>query len=98
MINAIYLYRFGAWLKSNKIPILPKLFELIIFLLFNSKISTNAKIGKGTYFAYGGIGCVIHERSVIGANVVIGTNITIGGRSGHYDVPTIGNNVYIATE
>ena len=39
----------------------------------------------------------MHARCKIGDNVDIGTNVTIGGRSGHYVVPVIGNNVYIAT-
>lgn len=28
---------------------------------------------------------------------MIGTNVTIGGRSGHYEVPSIGNHVEICT-
>lgn len=28
---------------------------------------------------------------------MIGPNVTIGGRSGHYEVPIIGNNVEIST-
>ena len=28
---------------------------------------------------------------------MIGTNVTIGGRSGHFEVPIIGDNVFIAT-
>jgi serine O-acetyltransferase len=76
---------------------LPKIIELIIFLLYNSKIPSSCAIGKGTLLSYGGIGVVLHARCKVGNNVDIGTNVTIGGRSGHYDVPIIGNNVYIAT-
>lgn len=38
---------------------------------------------------------VIHARAEIGARCIIGQNTTIGGRSGHYPVPKIGNNVEI---
>lgn len=38
---------------------------------------------------------VIHARAVIGSNVKIGQNVTIGGRSGHYDVPRIEDHVEI---
>ena len=51
--------------------------------------------GGGTKFGYGGIGVVIHSRAVIGRNCIIGTNTTIGGKSGWYEVPVIGDNVEI---
>lgn len=46
-------------------------------------------------FSHGGMATVINGRCVIGNNVVIGTCVTIGG--GRNGVPTIGDNVYIAT-
>ena len=49
----------------------------------------------GTKFAYGGIALVIHSRAIIGKNCIVGQCVTIGGRSRHYDVPKIGDNVYI---
>lgn len=97
MFNAVHFYRLGHQLFLWRIPLLPKLIELIIFLLYNSKIPTSCEIGKGSFFSYGGIGVVLHARCRIGKNVDIGTNVTIGGRSGNYEVPIIGNNVYIAT-
>jgi serine O-acetyltransferase len=54
-------------------------------------------LGRGTRFAYGGIGVVIHKKAIIGMECLIGTNVTVGGRSGFPEVPVIGNNVYIAT-
>lgn len=65
------------------------------YILFNSSVPASCKIGKGTKFGYGGIGVVIHARAEIGDNCLIGQNTTIGGRSGHYEVPKIGNNVEI---
>lgn len=50
---------------------------------------------KGTKFAYGGIGVVIHARAVVGRNCMIGQGVTIGGKSGWYEVPVIGDNVEI---
>ena len=97
MVNAISFYRIGRWFYLRKIPLMPKLIDLIIFLTYNSRIPIDAEIGKGSFFAYGGIGCVIHKRSVLGKNNCIGTNVTIGGRSNHKEVPKIGDNVYIAT-
>ena len=95
MINAIVLYRIERWLYLRKIPLLPRLIKAFIFVIYNSSIPYECEIGPG--FAYGGIGVVIHKRAVIGRNVEIGTNVTIGGRSGRYEVPVIGDGTYLAT-
>ena len=97
MINLIKFYRIGRWLYLRKVYFLSRFIELIIFLVYNSRVPMSVNIGTGTKFAYSGIGCVLHERTVIGSNVMIGTNITIGGKSKKYKVPIIGNNVYIGT-
>ncbi len=97
MLNAIYFHKVAHWCWVHHIPFIPKLITLLIFLVYNSKIPYTAKIGKGTKFGYGAIGVVVHARAVIGENCGIGTNVTIGGRSGHKEVPVIGNNVRIYT-
>lgn len=97
MLNAYHLYKISNLLYSCKIPVLPKILKFICFLIYNSSIPYQCNLGKGTRFAYSGIGVVLHKRSKIGENCMIGTNVTIGGKSGHYEVPIIGNNVYIAT-
>lgn len=97
MLNAIHIYRIASWLRKYHVPLLPNICTLLIFLLYNSKVPASAKIGKGTKLGYGGIGVVIHDRTVIGEHVMIGPNVTIGGRSGHYEVPVIGDHVDIST-
>jgi serine O-acetyltransferase len=67
-----------------------------MYVLFNSSLPASCTIGKGTVLAYGGIGIVIHARTVIGRNCMISQNITIGGKSGWYEVPVIGDNVHIS--
>lgn len=67
-----------------------------MYLLFNCSVPANCVIGKGSKFAYGGIGVVIHGRAVIGKNCIIGQNVTIGGKSGWFEVPCIGDNVEIS--
>ncbi len=94
-MNIINLQRAAHWLLIHKVPILPKLIYGLQFLMYNSSIPPSVSIGKGTKCAYKGIGVVIHSRSVIGENCLIGQGITIGGRSKHYEVPVIGNNVYL---
>ena len=97
MINAIFFYKISRWLYVHHIPFIPQLITLLIFLIYNSKVPYQAKIGKGTKLGYGGIGVVIHSKSIIGNNCLIGQQVTIGGGNSHYEgVPTIGDNVYIA--
>ncbi len=89
------LYRVGRFCYLNKLKPLSQFIYYVQVILCNSSVPHSVKIGKGTKFAYGGIAVVIHARAVIGNNCTIGQCITIGGRSKHYDVPKIGDNVYI---
>ena len=96
MLNAMFFYRQARWLYLHHIPFLPKLLELMVFLIYNSKVPYQAEIGKGTKLGYGGIGVVIHSKSKIGKNCIIGQQVTIGGGNSKYrGVPTIGDNVKI---
>ena len=95
-MNAIKLYRAGNWCYRHHIPFLPKITKALTYLLFNSVVPYTAKIGCGTKFAYGGIGCVVHSRAVIGERVIIGQNTTIGRSLDTEDIPCIGNDVYIS--
>ena len=97
MLNAVCFYRVARWCYLHYIPVIPRLITLLIFLIYNSKIPYTAQIGEGTKFGYGGIGCVLHARTVAGKNCMVGPNVTIGGRSSHYEVPVIGDNVEIST-
>ncbi len=97
MINAYYFYKISHELYKLKIPVLPKLFKLFCFMIYNCSIPYQCKIGKHSKFGYGGIGVVLHKRAEIGNRCIIGTNVTIGGKSGEINVPKIGDNVYIAT-
>ena len=63
----------------HHIPFLPKLVELIIFLIYNSKVPYQAEIGKGTFFGYGGVSVIIHSNSRVGSYVTISQQVTLGG-------------------
>jgi len=94
-MNAIAIHRLSSWLYRKKIPVLPKVLYYFTFLIYNSSIPPSVKIGKNSKLGYGGIGVVIHARTVVGENVVISQNVTIGGKSGLYEVPIIEDDVYI---
>ena len=95
-MNAISFYRKAHWLYKHHFHLLPKLYKGMAFVLFNTVIPYTAEIGKETKFAYGGIGCVVHARAIIGERVIIGQNTTIGRSLDPEDFPTIGNDVYIS--
>ncbi len=95
-MNAIYIYRISNYLFNKKIPFIPLLLKLFNFILFNSVVPYDARIGKRSKFAYGAIGVVLHSKCQIGENVIIGQNVTIGRQLDPDGVPTIGNNVYIS--
>jgi serine O-acetyltransferase len=93
-VNAIRLYRLGHALHLRGVPFLPRLVQLLVFLLYNSSVPSECEIGAGSTFSHGCIGVVLNRRCRIGRNVMIGQNVTVGGSFGS-DVPVIGDNVYI---
>lgn len=95
-MNAISFYRVAFWLDSKKVPFLPMAIKYLIFLLFNSVVPYTCVIGKGSKFAYGAIGVVIHSRAQIGERVIIGQGVTIGRQLDPEGIPEIGDNVYIS--
>ena len=94
------------WVISNKLYNKPKIwhylarfFELLNMIINSNAISTKAKIGKNTIFHHHGIGCVIHDNSVIGSECNIFQNVTIGSQWSNGicegSAPVIGNRVFI---
>lgn len=99
-MNAIHPYRVAHWFHQKHIPLVPTLLRNLIFLIFNSYIPPSATIGRGTIFAYGAIGVVLHADAKIGCGCVIGQGVTIGAAEAYvsrerHRCPTIGNHCYI---
>lgn len=95
MTSVYNWYRLSRFMYINKVTFLAKFITLLIRLIFGCFIPYSADIGKGTVFGYGGIGVVIHTRSKIGDNCIIDQGVTVGGKNREYEVPVIGNNVYV---
>ncbi|MBR5399886.1 MAG: serine acetyltransferase [Bacteroidales bacterium] len=93
----MHYYRLSNWLYRHHFRLIPKFLYYIQYLLFNSSVPASCEIGKRTKFGYGGIAVIIHKRAKIGKECIIGSCVTIGGKSGWYEVPVIGNNVEIST-
>lgn len=96
-MKAIKLYRVSNWLYRKHVPLLPKFFQYLIYILYNCWVPYNCKIGKGTKFGYGGIAIVIHKDAIIGENCIIGTCVTIGGNKANSGAPVIFDSCYIAS-
>lgn len=93
-LDAVALHRVAQRLADRGVPVLPRIVDWLIFLLFNSKISHGTQIGTGTIAAYRGMSVLIHTDAVLGDDVVIGPHVVIGGRSGHAP-PRIGDRAYL---
>tara|TARA_Y100001980_G_C14360462_1_gene168537 strand:+ start:178 stop:597 length:420 start_codon:yes stop_codon:yes gene_type:complete len=91
----LILYFVGKFFLFIKLTPLSYITTLLNRIIFSIYLPSEAKIGKGCKFAYGGLGIVIHKKTVIGINCIIGTSVVIGGKSGHKNVPQIGDNVSI---
>ena len=95
MFSPFFYYKFANFLYRKNVPVLPKLITYFIRLVFSCYLPHKAKLGHSVVFGYGGLGVVIHDRSVIGDGCHIDQNVTLGGTSGKYEVPVLGKNVYV---
>src|SRR5215470_1038116 len=95
MCKVYALYKCSRTLHSWKVPLFPKLTYFFMRFVFTASVPYTADIGRNTSFNNYGMGVVIHRRTVIGENCEISHHVTIGGRGGFYEVPVVGNNVFI---
>ena len=93
-MNIISFYRLQRWCYVHKVPVLPKIIQFLIFLLFNSKITADSEIGKGTICVCRGIATVLIPGTKIGANCVLGLRFSTVRKFPYKAVPQLGNNVW----
>lgn len=79
-MNLATMHVVTRWFYKAKLYPVAKLMYYLQFLLFNSSLPPSVKIGKGSKFAYGGIGVVVNERVEIKERCIIGQGVTLGGR------------------
>ncbi len=94
-MDIISFYRVGRWLFERHIPVLPKIVQLLIFLIFNSKITADSKIGKGSYCVCKGISTVLIPGTEIGENCVLGLRFSTVRQFPYKEVPCLKNNVWV---
>lgn len=95
----------GLWCIAHKLKMggvtnwFASLFEVLNYVIYSNHIPAGIQIGENTKFEHHGLGCVIHEKAIIGSNCKIFQNVTIGAKwpenSKCDGVPKIGNNVQI---
>lgn len=95
MINAVSMQRVAHYLYTKHVPVVPKVIQSLVFLLFNSYLPVEVRFGEGSKLAYGGIGVVLHKKCKIGKRVIICQNVTLGKKMGPGEAPVIGDDVYI---
>lgn len=89
------IYRLARWLYVRHVPLLPWLLRALNRIVFSVVLPPSAQLGRDVLLGYQGLGIVIHSRAVIGNHVHIAQGVTIGGRSGHQQVPVIEDDVLI---
>ena len=95
MPNVIFFYRMERWLYLHHCKYLAKIIQQFIFIIYNTKVSGKAKIGKGTVFVCSGVSCVIHDKTEIGDYCRIGLHFVVVGQGPYKNVAKIGNKVWI---
>lgn len=93
----LLLHSFAHRLWRWRVPLLPRVIYAVNRIVFSVSLPPSVQIGKGVVLGYSGLGTVVHKRAVIGARVVIGSGVTVGGRSGHFEVPVIEDDVDIGS-
>jgi serine O-acetyltransferase len=92
-MNPIFLQKISY--KLRFVPIIPILITYLIRFVFGCYLPYKIKIGKNFVLGYGGLGVVIHERTILGEDCHIDQNVTIGGTSKKYGLPKLGNHIYV---
>lgn len=94
-MNALTIYQLANWMYRRRVPVIPKLLQLLIFFLFNSYLPYQITMGRRCKIGHRGIGVVINKDAKIGNNVLIRAHVTIGKKDPDTPAPKIGNNVIL---
>src|SRR6185436_11402177 len=94
--HAVVAYRISHWLKTHRVPFVPRAISQVARVLTGIEIHPSAKIGTG-FFIDHGMGVVIGETSEIGDYVTLFQGVTLGGTGKEHGKrhPTVGNHVVV---
>jgi serine O-acetyltransferase len=98
-LQVVLLYRFQAWCKRQRVPLVPNICRRLTMLLAGVSIGDRVSVGPGLLMNHGHV--VIDGTTTIGPLCSIAPFVTIGLDTGGPDVslggPTIGRFVFIGT-
>jgi serine O-acetyltransferase len=94
--HALLAYRVSHWLKTHKVPLIPRAISQLARWLTGIEIHPSAQIGTG-FFIDHGMGVVIGETAEIGDYVTLFQGVTLGGTGKERGKrhPTLGNHVVV---
>ena len=94
--HALLAHRIAHWLRSRKVPFVPRAISQVARWLTGIEIHPEAQIGSG-FFIDHGMGVVIGETAEIGDYVTLFQGVTLGGTGKERGKrhPTLGNHVVI---
>lgn len=98
-LQTVLVYRFQAWVRGKRVPLVPNLCRRLTMLLAGVSIGDQVRIGPGLLMNHGHV--VIDGTTTIGSLCSVAPFVTIGLNTGGPDVsfagPLIGNFVFIGT-
>ncbi len=97
MFDLMTLYRIANWCFRLKIPIIPQIIRLAMFMFHGSRIPAKTRIGKGTKFTARGMGVIMNGDEIIGEHCQIGHHVKMLRKNPYKECAHIGNNVYISS-
>ena len=94
--HAVVAYRVSHWLKTHRVPFLPRFISQAARMLTGIEIHPSATIGSG-FFIDHGMGVVIGETAEIGDYVTLFQGVTLGGTGKERGKrhPTLGSHVVV---
>jgi serine O-acetyltransferase len=76
IMGPLTLYRIAHWLHQRHVPVLPRVFKILNFLIFHAIIPYEARIGR-VKLEHRGLGVVIHPNTTIADGVLVHHHVTI---------------------
>ena len=91
----LVLYRLRCALQARRVPVLPRLLDLLDIVLYQIRIGDHVVLKEGAYIPHGQIG--LYGLTFVGRRCVIGPWAGCGTVPGTSWGPRVGNNVMIGT-
>lgn len=78
--------------KLGRLGVIP---QNVLRFVFGVEFPRSTRVGRGLDLRHGARGLVVHDRSIIGDNVVLHHNVTLGARRSGGPAPTICDEVHV---